>query len=60
MLVENLRSTGLRIGHLNVNGLLAKVMDIQVLVQITKLDILPISETHLTKHVKDEMLKVMK
>ena len=57
-LQENLRSTGLKIGHLNVNGLLAKMVEIQVLLQRIKLDILAISETHLTKHVKEEMVKV--
>ncbi len=58
VLVENLRSIGLKIGHLNVNGLVAKMAEIQVLLHRMKFDILSISETHLTKDIKDEMLKV--
>ncbi len=58
VLVENLRSMGLKIRHLNVNGLVAKMAEIQALLHRTKFDILCISETHLTKGIKDEMLKV--
>lgn len=45
---------GLKIGHLNVNGLLSKIHDVKVLLFALKLDVLAISETHLRCKTKDE------
>ena len=45
---------GLKIGRLNVNGLLSKIHDVKVLLIALKLDILAISETHLQCRTKDE------
>ena len=46
-------SKGLRIGHLNVNGLLGKIHEVKVLLLTLKFDVLAITETHLRCRTKD-------
>ena len=46
-------SKGLRISHLNVNGLLGKIHEVKVLLLTLKFDVLAITETHLRCRTKD-------
>ena len=50
--------SGMKIGHLNVNGLLNKIHEIFFLLSETKFDILALSETHLHKNVSDSLIQI--
>lgn len=49
---------GLKIAHLNVNGLLNKIDDVRILVNQAKLDILTISESKLCSDICDAEIKI--
>ena len=57
-LKENLNTKGLKIAHINVNGLYNKLNEIKFLLQETKLDVLAITETHLHKDINDDQLQI--
>ena len=57
--IERLSSCkGLKIAHLNVNGLFRKIDDVRILVNRTKLDILSISESKLCNDISDAEIKI--
>ena len=47
---------GLKLGHLNCNGLLGKIIEVKALLFAVKFDILAISETHLRSSIKDSSI----
>ena len=53
-----LKVQGLKVAHINVNGLLNKIHEIQILLHSVKLDILVISKTHLHVDIKNEQIMV--
>ena len=53
-----LSTRGLRCAHLNVNGLFHKIEQIKTLLNECKFDVLAITETHLSKDVEDNKIKV--
>lgn len=57
-LTQELSMNGLKVGHLNVNGLLNKLHEIKIMLQETKFDVLGITETHLHKDIKDEQIHI--
>ena len=52
-LVEKLSFAGLKCCHLNINGLCSKLDEIKLLLFETKMDILAISESHLSNNTHD-------
>jgi len=50
--------TGLRFGHLNVNGLKSKLTEITLMVCTIKLDVLAITETHLSNEITDVEINI--
>ena len=48
---------GLKVAHINVNGLFYKLHEIKLLLQETGLDVLAITETHLHKHIENDQLE---
>ena len=56
-LAKEINTKGLRVGHININGLLDKLHELEYLLQFVKLDIFAVSETHLSREVKDEPIK---
>ena len=53
-LITNISMKGLKVGHLNVNGLVGKISEIRYLLRETKFDILGITESHLDKDVMND------
>eukprot|EP00111_Clytia_hemisphaerica_P013014 TCONS_00038248-protein len=49
---------GLKCAHLNINGLFAKLEDVEIILSETKLDIFAITETHLEEKHDDDDLKI--
>ena len=52
-LKADLQRPGLKISHLNINGLLNKLLDIKALLFSLNLDILAITESHLSEDISD-------
>eukprot|EP00112_Aurelia_sp_Birch-Aquarium-sp1_P020905 Seg55.4 transcript_id=Seg55.4/GoldUCD/mRNA.D3Y31 product="hypothetical protein" protein_id=Seg55.4/GoldUCD/D3Y31 len=50
---------GVKIAHLNVNGLLSKLPQIEILLLECNLDILAITETHLSSKTKDHEITII-
>ena len=48
----------MKIAHININGLLGKITEIKELLQRTSLDILGVTETHLSRLIKDENIAI--
>ena len=44
--------------HINCRGLLGKLTEITLILQETKIDILGITETHLSNKIKDEEIRI--
>ena len=57
-LKTKLETNGVKLTHINVNGLLNKLSEIKFLLLETKLDILAITESHLNPDVKDEQIQI--
>ena len=55
---DELLGPGLKIGHINVNGLRRKLAEIVVLVQETGLDILAMTETKLSPDTRDSQIGI--
>ena len=55
---QGLKVQGLKVAHINVNGLLNKIHEIKILLHSVKLDILAISKTHLHVDIKNEQIMV--
>ena len=53
-----LKVQGLKVAHINVNGLFNKLHEIKILLNAVKLDILAISETRLHADIKNEQIMV--
>ena len=49
---------GLKVAHINVNGLFYKLHEIKLLLEETRLDVLVITETHLHKHIENDQLEI--
>ena len=49
---------GIKIGHLNVNGLLSKFSQIELLLVECKFDVFAITETHLNSKIRDEEILI--
>ena len=49
---------GLKLGHLNCNGLLGKIIEVKALLFAIKFDILAITETHLRYTTKDSSINI--
>lgn len=57
--LEHLKtSKGLKVGHLNVNGLLSKIDFVSILIKDSNLDILALSETKLDGKINDSEINV--
>ena len=48
----------LKIGHLNVNGLVNKPPEVQLLLEVVDFVILGITETHLSESVSDNWVRI--
>jgi len=57
-LKEDLQLPGLKISHINVNGLLHKLLDIKALIRSIKFDILAITESHLSEDISDDEIAI--
>ena len=57
-LINLTNQRGLKIGHINVNGLKQKLSEISLLLNTVKLDLLAISETHLTSQVSNAEINI--
>ena len=57
-LKDSLNMKGLKVAHINVNGLFYKLHEIKLLPQETRLDALAITETHLHKHIENDQLEI--
>ena len=57
-LKNDLNVKGLKIGHINVNGLFNKLHEIKYLLRATNFDVLAITETHLHKVITDDQLSI--
>ena len=57
-LKDSLNMKGLKVAHINVNGLFYKLHEIKLLLEETRLDVLAITETHLHKHIENDQLEI--
>ena len=57
-LKADLQLPGLKISHINVNGLLNKLLDIKALLFSIKFDILAITESHLSEDISDDEIAI--
>ena len=48
----------LKIGHLNINGLVNKLLEVQLLLEVVNFDILGITETHLNESVTGNWIRI--
>ena len=49
---------GLKVAHINCRGLFGKLTEITLVLQETKIDILGITETHLSDKIRDEEIRI--
>ena len=49
---------GFKVAHLNVNGLLSKILDIRALLSSIKFDILAITESHLNDNISNNVINI--
>lgn len=52
---DDLNIPGVKIGHLNVNGLLSKMAEVKILLQETNLDILAVTETKISADLVNQI-----
>ena len=58
-LINNISShSGIRFGHLNINGLKNKIIDLTILLAETKFEIFAVTETHLTDNITDNEISI--
>ena len=57
-LKADLQLPGLKISHINVNGLLNKLVDIKALLFSINFDILAITESHLSENISDDEIAI--
>ena len=57
-LKQNLKIKGLKVAHLNINGLFQKLSEVKFVFEETKLDILAVIETHLQYMKKLRMMTI--
>ena len=48
----------LKVGHINIDGLLSKIPEIRVIIEESDLDILSVTETHLFVAISDDQLNI--
>ena len=48
----------LKIGHININGLANKLIEIQFLLKEVEFDILGVTETHLTEDISNDLIRI--
>ena len=58
VLKQSLGDNNLKIGHLNINGLVNKLCEVQHLLYLVKFDLLGITETHLNSSVSDDWIRI--
>ena len=58
VLKQSLGDENLKIGHLNINGLVNKLCEVQHLLDVVKFDLLGITETHLNSSISDDWIRV--
>ena len=52
-LVKLMDPSGVRLGHINTNGLRKKLEEVKILLEESNLDILAVTETHLSDEIED-------
>ena len=55
---DKINAPGIKVAHINVNGLFNKLAEIRLLLQETRFDIFGVSETHLKGDIKDEQITI--
>lgn len=58
VLKQSVGNKNLKIGHLNINGLVNKLCEVQHLLYVVKFDLLGITETHLNSSISDDWIKI--
>ena len=58
VLKQSVGDKNLKIGHLNINGLVNKLCEVQHLLYVVKFDLLGITETHLNSSISDDWIKI--
>ena len=53
-----LGSRGIKVAHINVNGLISKLTKIEILLKDCNIDVLAVTETHLTNKIADVELSI--
>ena len=53
-----LGNRGIKVAHINVNGLISKLTQIEILLKDCNIDVLAMTETHLTNKIADEELSI--
>ena len=57
-LVNVIGKRGLKLGHININGLLNKISQVKALLSQSNFAVLAITETHLSDNVDDGEIKI--
>ena len=55
---QSVGDKNLKIGHLNINGLVNKLSEVQYLLDVAKFDLLGITETHLNPSISDDWIRI--
>ena len=55
--LNNVRG-GIRLGHINMNGLRNKLVEVSILLLETKFDVFAVTETHLTKDISNNEISI--
>lgn len=58
VLKQSLGDNNLKIGHLNINGLVKKLCEVQHLLHLVTIDLLGITETHLNSSISDDWIRI--
>ena len=58
MINNNLKEQGLKVAHLNVDGMRSKLSQIRILLQEVKFDILAVSESKISNKIEDNVIKI--
>ena len=53
-----LGSRGIKVAHINVSGLISKLMQIEILLKDCNIDVMAVTETHLTNKITHEELSI--
>ena len=53
-----LGNRGIKVAHININGLISKLTQIEILLKDCNIDVLAVTKTHLTNKIADEELSI--